>query len=302
MFWLAAAVSALSLLAVAVLVPPSRPACGGHTDWRGAAGLTVALVLLLFPLSRATVWGWASGWTSGCLAASAVAAMFWVRVEPAGSPTSPRPPAASPTRPTSLGDSPPRSQPRTTKLDVLVNNAGIGFHAEGTERQTSADGYELRLAVNYLAPVALTRELLPLLHRATPSRIVNIASMGQQPVHLDDPQPTREYTDVAAYRRSKLALICPTVDLAEELSGTGITVNSLHPATFMPTNMSRQTGLDVVDSLEQGVAATRRLVDLPELAGVTGRYFDGEQEGRAAAEAYDREYRRRLAAVTESLL
>ncbi|WP_420711756.1 MFS transporter [Streptomyces sp. NRRL B-24720] len=80
-FWLAAAVSALSLLAVAVLVPPSRPACGGHTDWRGAAGLTVALVLLLLPLSRATVWGWASGWTSGCLAASAVAAMFWVRVE-----------------------------------------------------------------------------------------------------------------------------------------------------------------------------------------------------------------------------
>ncbi|MDX3767632.1 SDR family NAD(P)-dependent oxidoreductase [Streptomyces sp. NBC_01707] len=188
------------------------------------------------------------------------------------------------------------------RLDVLVNNAGIGFHAEGTERQTSADGYELRLAVNYLAPVALTRELLPLLHRATPSRIVNIASMGQQPVDLDDPQLTREYSDVAAYCRSKLALICHSLDLAEELSGTGVTVNSLHPATFMPTNMSRQTGLDIVDSLEQGVAATRRLVDLPELAGVTGRYFDGEQEGRAAAEAYDREYRRRLAAVTESLL
>ncbi|MFF5279107.1 hypothetical protein [Streptomyces sp. NPDC000133] len=106
----------------------------------------------------------------------------------------------------------------------------------------------------------------------------------------------------APARRPTTLLIYHSLDLTEELSGTGITVNSLDPATFMPTNMSRQTGLDIVDSVEQGVAATRRLVDLPELAGVTGRYFDGEQEGRAAPEAYDREYRRCLAAVTESLL
>ncbi|MDX2704812.1 hypothetical protein PV350_18355 [Streptomyces sp. PA03-6a] len=66
--------------------------------------------------------------------------------------------------------------------------------------------------------------------------------------------------------------------------------------------MSRRSGMDVVDSLEQGVAATRRLVDAPALAGVTGRYFEGEKEARAAAEAYDPEYRRRLAAVTASLL
>ncbi|MFJ4467783.1 SDR family NAD(P)-dependent oxidoreductase [Streptomyces sp. NPDC089424] len=188
------------------------------------------------------------------------------------------------------------------RLDVLVNNAGVGFHAEGTRRQTSEDGHEMRLAVNYLAPVVLTRALLPLLRRAAPSRIVNIASTGQQPVDLDDPQLTHDYTDVAAYCRSKLALICHSLDLAQELSGSGITVNSLHPATFMPTTMSRHTGMDFVDSLEQGVAATRRLVDDPDLAGVTGRYFDGRQESTAAAEAYDVGYRRRLATVTDSLL
>ncbi|MFB7293521.1 SDR family NAD(P)-dependent oxidoreductase [Actinacidiphila glaucinigra] len=191
---------------------------------------------------------------------------------------------------------------RHDRLDVLVNNAGVGFHAEGTSRQTSADGHELRLAVNYLAPVVLTRELLPLLHRAAPSRIVNVASIGQQPLDLDDPELTRGYTDVAAYCRSKLALICHSLDLAGELSDTGITVNSVHPATFMPTAMSRRSGMEVVDSLEQGVAATRRLVDAPETAGVTGRYFEGEKEASAAAEAYDAQYRRRLAEVTASLL
>ncbi|MDX3235007.1 SDR family NAD(P)-dependent oxidoreductase [Streptomyces sp. ME03-5709C] len=191
---------------------------------------------------------------------------------------------------------------RHDRLDVLVNNAGVGFHAEGRRRRTSADGHELRLAVNYLAPVVLTRELLPLLRRSAPSRIVNVASVGQQPLDLDDPELTRDYTDVAAYCRSKLALISHSFDLAEELGGTGVTVNSVHPATFMPTAMSRRSGMDVVDSLEQGVAATRRLVDAPALAGVTGRYFEGGTEARAAAEAYDAEYRRRLAEVTDSLL
>ncbi|GAB3881920.1 SDR family NAD(P)-dependent oxidoreductase [Microbispora bryophytorum] len=187
------------------------------------------------------------------------------------------------------------------RLDVLVNNAGIGFHVEGTSRQLSADGHELRLAVNYLAPVLLTRELLPLLRRAAPSRIVNVASIGQQPIDFDDPQLERGYTDVAAYCRAKLALICHTRDLAEELQGSGVTVNSVHPGSYMPTAMSRRSGMEVVDTLEKGVAATRRLVEAPELAEITGRYFDGEKEARASEEAYDPDYRRRLSELTRKL-
>ncbi|GAA4557880.1 SDR family NAD(P)-dependent oxidoreductase [Planotetraspora kaengkrachanensis] len=188
------------------------------------------------------------------------------------------------------------------RLDVLVNNAGIGFHKDGVSRETSADGHELRLAVNYLAPVLLTRELLPLLRRSAPSRIVNVASIGQAPIDFDDPQLERGYTDVAAYCRSKLALIAHTFDLAEELAGSGVTVNSVHPATYMPTAMSSRSGMEVVDSLEQGVAATRRLVDDPETAEITGRYFEGEKEARAAEEAYDPDHRRRLGELTRQLL
>ncbi|MFJ5214619.1 SDR family NAD(P)-dependent oxidoreductase [Streptomyces sp. NPDC088354] len=185
---------------------------------------------------------------------------------------------------------------------MLVNNAGVGFHATGTGRLTSQDGHELRLAVNHLAPVLLTRELLPPLRRPAPSRVVDVASVGQQPIDFGDPQFTRGCTEVAAYCRSKPALIGHGLDLAEELSGSGVTVNSLHPASSMPTAMSRASGMDVVDSLEEGVAATRRLVEAPELADVTGRYFDGAREARASAEAYDAEFRRRLAALTAELL
>jgi NAD(P)-dependent dehydrogenase (short-subunit alcohol dehydrogenase family) len=54
------------------------------------------------------------------------------------------------------------------RLDVLVNNAAVGFGAPGEGRQVSADGHELRFAVNYLAPVLLTRLLVPLLAASAP--------------------------------------------------------------------------------------------------------------------------------------
>ncbi|MEV6368531.1 SDR family NAD(P)-dependent oxidoreductase [Micromonospora musae] len=188
------------------------------------------------------------------------------------------------------------------RLDVLVNNAGVGFHVDGTTRHLSRDGYELRLAVNYLAPVLLTRELLPLLHGSAAGRVVNVASIGQQPIDFDDPQFARDFHEPAAYSRSKLALICHTLDLADGLAGSGVTANSVHPAAYMPTSMSRRSGMEFVDTLEKGVSAVRRLVDGAELAGVSGRYFDSGQEARAAAEAYDPAYRRRLRALTHDLL
>jgi NAD(P)-dependent dehydrogenase (short-subunit alcohol dehydrogenase family) len=187
-------------------------------------------------------------------------------------------------------------------LDVLVNNAGIGFGAPGAPRQLSTDGYELRLAVNYLAPYLLTRLLLPQLKRAAPARIVNVASIGQRPFDVDDPMLERGYDGTEAYRRAKLALIAHTFDLAEELAGTGVTANCLHPASLMPTTMVREAGTGHIDTLERGLQATMRLVVDPALAGVTGRYFDREREARALDQAYDLDFRKRLRDLTESLV
>src|SRR5215207_1588086 len=64
------------------------------------------------------------------------------------------------------------------RLNVLVNNAGIGTGGPRGQRQESTDGYELRFAVNYLAGYLLTRLLLPLLKAGAPARIINVSSLG----------------------------------------------------------------------------------------------------------------------------
>jgi NAD(P)-dependent dehydrogenase (short-subunit alcohol dehydrogenase family) len=183
----------------------------------------------------------------------------------------------------------------TPELHVLVSNAGIGGgKPDGTTRQESRDGYELRFAVNYLAGFLLTLSLLPLLRRSAPARVVNVASLGQAPIDFDDPQITRGYSGSRAYGQSKLAQISSGFELAGRVPARELTVNSLHPSTYMPTKMVLQQVGYSIDSLERGVAATVRLAIGPDLEGVTGRFFDREDEARAHEQAYDPEARRRL--------
>lgn len=185
------------------------------------------------------------------------------------------------------------------RLDVLVNNAGIGTTVPGGgERQESADGYELRFAVNYLAGYALTRLLLPLLRASAPSAVVNVASAGQQAIDFSDVMLTRDYDGMRAYRQSKLAQILFTIDLAAELDATGVTVNALHPATFMPTKIVAGPTLSTV---AQGVEATMRLITAPAAETGTGRYFNGLDEARADGQAYDPEARRQLRELSAKL-
>jgi NAD(P)-dependent dehydrogenase (short-subunit alcohol dehydrogenase family) len=188
------------------------------------------------------------------------------------------------------------------RLDALVNNAGIGTTLPGDgARQVSADGYELRFQVNYLAHYLLTRLLLPLLERSAPARIVNVSSAGQAPIDFDDVMLERHYEGYLAYCRSKLAQIMFTVDLADELADRGVTANALHPGTFMPTKIVTHAGVDPLTPLEQGVDATVVLATDPALGGVTGRYFDGRRESRPNPQAGDAAARRRLRDLSDRL-
>jgi len=181
----------------------------------------------------------------------------------------------------------------TDHVDVLVNNAGVGgARPDGTERTLTVDGHELRFAVNYLAPFDLTLRSLPLVSPG--GRIVNVASLGQSPVQFDDLTLAADYDGWTAYGQSKLALITWGFTLADKLDG--ITVNSLHPGTYMPTKMVLDNSIPEVDSLETGIEATTRLVRDPTLDGVTGRFIDrlnGEARVRFES-AYDPAVRDRL--------
>jgi NAD(P)-dependent dehydrogenase (short-subunit alcohol dehydrogenase family) len=191
---------------------------------------------------------------------------------------------------------------QTDRLDLLINNAGIGSVGSAPGRQTSADGHELRFAVNYLAGFLLTHLLLPLLKASVPARIVNVASAGQQAIDFSDVMLTRGYSGGGAYRQSKLAQILFTVDLAQELGGSGVIANALHPSTYMNTTMVRQSGTTPISKVEDGAAAILQLAVSPALDGKSGLYFNVLRESRADPQAYDAEARRRLRALSLKLV
>lgn len=185
-------------------------------------------------------------------------------------------------------------------LDVLVHNAGVGKGATD-RRQVSVDGYELRFAVNHLAPFALTQHLLPLLQAGAPSRIVNIASAAQEPLDFADPQLEHGYSGSRAYAQSKFAMVATGFRLATLLAPEVITVNSLHPATLMPTRMVQEGYGHTVDELQTGVDAVLRLVAAPELAGVSGQYFSSQQQAAAHPATYDVDVQQQLWSLSERL-
>jgi NAD(P)-dependent dehydrogenase (short-subunit alcohol dehydrogenase family) len=178
------------------------------------------------------------------------------------------------------------------QLDVLVNNAGLISH----ERVVTGDGIELTFQVNYLAPFLLTTALL---EREPPRRVVNVASAGQAAPDFDDLMLEHGYDEWRAYRQSKLAQIMFTFECARRFPDVEST--ALHPATFMDTKMVRATIGDPHSSVREGAGATVRLAADLDL-DVQGRYFNGFEESRPNAIAYDPEARKRLWDISEQLI
>lgn len=183
------------------------------------------------------------------------------------------------------------------RIDVLINNAGI--YSKEPQRRLSADGHEMHFAVNYLSGYLLTHTLLPRLRESAPARIINVSSGAQRPLDFDDVMLERDYSGTRAYAQSKLAQILFTFDLARELQGSGVTVNALHPATYMDTEMVRELGVTPRSSVDDGADAVMSLV-IGDAAG-SGQYFNGQRPTRAPAQAYDEAARERLRALSREL-
>jgi NAD(P)-dependent dehydrogenase (short-subunit alcohol dehydrogenase family) len=196
------------------------------------------------------------------------------------------------------------------RLDVLVNNAG----AAALKRRTSADGFEWLFAVNHLAPFLLTQLLLPTLTRNAPARIVTVASMAYRRAVLDfdDLQwERRTYQSLGAYSASKLANILFTLELARRLNGTRVTANCLHPGV-VATNIFSGMGAfgkvfgvlarPLLMSSSAGAKTGVHLASAPELANVSGRFFERSHEVSLDANAQDEAAARRLWEISEALV
>jgi NAD(P)-dependent dehydrogenase (short-subunit alcohol dehydrogenase family) len=167
-------------------------------------------------------------------------------------------------------------------MDILVNNAGV-FFVNG-DRRLSSDGHELTFAVNYLAGFLLTYELLPLLKDSAPSRIVNVSSGAAAPIDFDNVMLEADYEGMRAYWQSKLAQVMFTIDLAAELDGVGVIVNSLHPAGFMDTNMVISAWIEPRSSVHEGADAVMHLITGSDVGH--GQFFNGLKVARAHPQAY----------------
>lgn len=169
---------------------------------------------------------------------------------------------------------------RLTHLDILINNAGTWQMAF----KETADGIEMNFAVNHLAPMLLTLELLPLLERASAARVINTSSGAHRRdiLNFDDLEfRNTEYNGIATYSQSKLCNLLFSLGLKSRLEkSSGVAVNTVHPGYVKSElfNNMEARNWETVPSADHGARSAIYATTSPELEGVSGGYFYLEAE------------------------
>jgi len=192
-------------------------------------------------------------------------------------------------------------------LDILINNAGIW----NSKKVISRDGIESHLAVNYLAPFLMTRQLLPLLKSAPSARIINLTSGIHFRGKLDPDDlefHKRKWRSIDAYTQSKLCNILHSKSLARSLAGTNISINCIAPG-WVNTGLFRDAGPFVKISASlmamSPIKAARGLVHLAtagELEDVSGEYFAGMNMRKSSPASNDEQLADKLWKKSEEYL
>lgn len=193
---------------------------------------------------------------------------------------------------------------RFPAIHGLVNNAGVYTR----RREVTADGIEMQLAVNHLAPFLLTSLLLDRLRAGAPARVVNVSSDAHKAgrIRWDDMGLEDGYKGLRAYANTKLMNILFTRELARREDASVLTANALHPGVvgtsllisgFAPIGWFKR----FLRTPEQGAATSVYLASSPAVAGVTGGYYQDEKPTKPSAAARDDEAARRLWTLSEQL-
>ncbi len=198
---------------------------------------------------------------------------------------------------------------RYSRLHVLVNNAGASYR----KRRESVDGIEMTFALNHLGYFLLTNLLLDTLKASAPSRIVNVSSEVHRDVTLDleDLQASRGFNGYQVYKRSKLANLLFTYELARRLEGTNVTVNAVSPGLAktnlglqdggMPALMKRFINALMGVSPQEGAKLIIHLATSPELQGISGKYFVKGEAVRSSDASRDQATATRLWQISAKL-
>lgn len=197
------------------------------------------------------------------------------------------------------------------RIDVLINNAGVHF----TTRTLTQDGHETVFAVNHLASFLFTRLLLGRIRKSAPARIIQVNSQGHRFGGLDITDLTwekRPYRGLKGYGASKVAQLLTVWEFSDRLSGSGVTINAVHPGEVR-TNIGMNNGLlyrmysrylikwVLKDPAISG-EAIYYMAAAPEMAEVSGKFFNLTIEEKPAPHALDRDLGRRVWEISEELV
>jgi retinol dehydrogenase-13 len=196
------------------------------------------------------------------------------------------------------------------RIDVLINNAGI----HNTRRILAENGSEIVFTVNHLASFLFTRLLLPRILESAPARIIQVNSQGHRfgGLDLNDLNwDRRRYRGLQGYGASKVAQLLTVWELADQLQGTGVTINAMHPGGVR-TNIGMNNSLlyqwyqryliwpTLKDPRISG-EAIYYLAAAPEMATVSGHFFNMTIDEKPASHALDRSLGKQVWKISNNL-
>ena len=196
------------------------------------------------------------------------------------------------------------------KIDVLLNNVGAYF----AFRDVTEEGFERTFALNHLGYFLMTKKLLPLVEKSDYKRIVNVSSSAHYGIdfEFDNMNGEKKYSGFDVYKKSKLANVMFTYELAKRIEGTGITANCLHPG-FVSTNFGKNNNFlwrNVIRvamwltaiSVKDGAKTSIHLACSDEVKDITGRFFANSQIKKGSSKAKNEEHNRKLWELSEEFV
>ena len=196
------------------------------------------------------------------------------------------------------------------KIDVLINNVGAYF----AFRDVTEEGFERTFALNHLGYFLMTKKLLPLVEKSDYKRIVNVSSSAHYGIdfEFDNMNGEKKYSGFDTYKKSKLANVMFTYELAKRIEKTGITANCLHPG-FVATKFGNNNNIlwrSVISfakllmaiSVKDGAKTTVHLACSDEVADTNGRFFADCKVKQGSSKAKNDEHNKKLWELSEKLI